>query len=196
MIGSIRQRRWLWRLAIAFGLVLGTVAPRVQAQDTGLPGPFTGLSQSGSDETSGGRSGTSGYVENAIPQTMFRMRYDSARNDNRPDRAEFFYSQYRQQTITAGGINYVNTPVSGRTASGGGGKGGGKGRDDTLTQPGDVIGNPNARGLPKAETRVDYQDVSAYAEWAPSKRFSVFVEDHPGAFSIRSKTIMPTASPT
>jgi hypothetical protein len=32
-----------------------------------------------------------GYIDNAVPYTMFRLRYDAAYRDNRPDRAEFFY---------------------------------------------------------------------------------------------------------
>jgi hypothetical protein len=32
-----------------------------------------------------------GYIDNAVPKTMFRLRYDAAYDDNRPDRAEFFY---------------------------------------------------------------------------------------------------------
>jgi hypothetical protein len=31
------------------------------------------------------------YIDNAIPRTLFRLRFDAARDDNRPDRAEFFY---------------------------------------------------------------------------------------------------------
>jgi hypothetical protein len=34
-----------------------------------------------------------GYIDSAIPRTQFRVRYDSAYRNNRPDRAEFFYPQ-------------------------------------------------------------------------------------------------------
>ena len=34
-----------------------------------------------------------GYIDSAIPQTRFRLRFDAAYNDNRPDRAEFFYAK-------------------------------------------------------------------------------------------------------
>jgi hypothetical protein len=34
-----------------------------------------------------------GYIDNAVPVTMFRLRYDSAYRNNRPDRAEFFYAK-------------------------------------------------------------------------------------------------------
>ena len=41
---------------------------------------------------SGGRNlPAEGYIDLAVPQTMFRLRYDSAYRNNRPDRAEFFY---------------------------------------------------------------------------------------------------------
>ena len=36
-------------------------------------------------------SSAAGYVESAIPVTQFRLRYDSMYDDNRPDRADFFY---------------------------------------------------------------------------------------------------------
>lgn len=35
--------------------------------------------------------GLGGYIDNAVPVTMFRLRYDAAYGNNRPDRAEFFY---------------------------------------------------------------------------------------------------------
>jgi hypothetical protein len=34
-----------------------------------------------------------GYIDNAVPMTMFRLRFDAAYDDNRPDRAEFFYAK-------------------------------------------------------------------------------------------------------
>jgi len=34
-----------------------------------------------------------GYIDNAIPRTQYRFRYDSAYRNNRPDRAEFFYAK-------------------------------------------------------------------------------------------------------
>src|SRR5437016_4980816 len=33
-----------------------------------------------------------GYIDSAIPRTLFRIRADSAFDDTRPDRAEFFYA--------------------------------------------------------------------------------------------------------
>jgi hypothetical protein len=67
--------------------------------------------------------------------------------------------------------------------TGGGGGGGGPGpnpnrRNDNLVfaNPGDVIGNPAARGLPRPETRIDYQDLSGMLEVAVNDRLSGFVE--------------------
>ncbi|MCI0682027.1 MAG: hypothetical protein L0Y71_07985 [Gemmataceae bacterium] len=34
-----------------------------------------------------------GYLDNALPQSHFRLRYDSAYDNNRPDRAEYFYAK-------------------------------------------------------------------------------------------------------
>lgn len=39
----------------------------------------------------GGSFSAAGYIDSAIPVTMFRLRFDAAYDDNRPDRAEFFY---------------------------------------------------------------------------------------------------------
>lgn len=74
-----------------------------------------------------------GYIDNAVPFTHFRLRFDSAFRGNRPDRAEYFYAKCG----CFGG---------------------------------------NAKGPPLPETSVDYQDLSAYLEYAMSDRFSLFVE--------------------
>jgi hypothetical protein len=34
-----------------------------------------------------------GYIDYAVPMSQFRLRFDAAYNDNRPDRAEFFYAK-------------------------------------------------------------------------------------------------------
>ncbi|HMC63973.1 MAG TPA: hypothetical protein VKI65_03465 [Gemmataceae bacterium] len=38
-------------------------------------------------------SSSVGYIDPALPQTMFRFRFDAAYRNNRPDRAEFFYAK-------------------------------------------------------------------------------------------------------
>src|SRR5262249_17955563 len=71
-----------------------------------------------------------GYIDNAIPGSLFRLRYDDGFNDRRPTRAEFFYPK----------------------------------------------GAPKGPGLPEPEARVDFQDISAYLEYAPTDRLSGFVD--------------------
>jgi hypothetical protein len=41
----------------------------------------------------GPSAGLGGYIDNAVPVTQFRMRFDSAYGSNRPDRAGFFYAK-------------------------------------------------------------------------------------------------------
>jgi hypothetical protein len=72
-----------------------------------------------------GTESSVGYIDSAIPRTWARLRFDAAYDDNRPERAEFFYP---------------------------------------------------AAGPPLAETRVDYQELSAYFEAAVSDRLSGFVQ--------------------
>src|SRR5262249_26878775 len=110
--GCMRSRHWPAAfVCVAIGILPGVT----RAQGTSGP--------SSSDSRVG-------YIDNAIPGTLFRLRYDDAFNDRRPSRAEFFYP---------------------RSA-------------------------PLGPGLPKPEPRVDYQELSAYLEYAPSARFSGFVE--------------------
>src|SRR6266478_7727530 len=86
----------------------------------------------GAQGTSGPSSSDSrvGYIDNAIPGTLLRFRYDDSFNDRRPTRAEFFYPK----------------------------------------------GAPSGPGLPEPEPRVDFQELSAYLEYAPCERFSGFLE--------------------
>jgi hypothetical protein len=71
-----------------------------------------------------------GYIDNAIPGNQFRLRYDAAYDDRRPNRAEFFWPK----------------------------------------------GAPLGPGVPRPETNVDYQDLSADLEFALTRRLSTFVE--------------------
>jgi hypothetical protein len=94
---------------------------------------------------------TGGYIDSAIPRTYFRVRYDDAYDDNRPDRAEFFYAK-------PGGFARLphNNPLFDPTARG----------------PAHPHFFPNIIGDP----RVDYQEVSAYLEVAPRPNLSAFIE--------------------
>src|SRR5262245_14319131 len=62
---------------IALLLLLASAAPCL-AQGTSGP------------QVSGSRAG---YVDSAIPGDLFRFRYNSSYDDNRPSRAEFFWPQ-------------------------------------------------------------------------------------------------------
>ncbi len=53
------------------------------------PTPSFGSAQSGAG--AGEAIALGGYIDNARPVTMFRLRTDAAWGNNRPDRAEFFY---------------------------------------------------------------------------------------------------------
>jgi hypothetical protein len=53
------------------------------------PTPSFGSAQSGAG--AGEAIALGGYIDNARPVTMFRLRADAAYRNNRPDRAEFFY---------------------------------------------------------------------------------------------------------
>jgi len=108
---------------------------------TPLTGPGgTGGAMGSSAVSFGGLEGGAGtpstiggaYIQNAAPVTMFRLRFDAGYNDNRPDRAEFFYAKCG------------------------------------------CFGTPDAHGPPLAETKVDYQELSSYLEYAITPRFSVY----------------------
>ena len=96
-----------------------------------LVGAFA-LSSAWAQGTTGPRvsDSTVGYIDNAIPGDIFRLRFDAAYDFTRATRAEFFYARP----------------------------------------------HPLGPGLPRPEPRIDYQDLSAYLEIAPSDRLSAFVE--------------------
>jgi hypothetical protein len=87
----------------------GTVAPPL-AGTPGAPGMGTtegavppggaGQAETGVDvaaqqgfggSTVGGPTTAAGYVDSAIPLSQYRLRFDAGYDDNRPDRADFFY---------------------------------------------------------------------------------------------------------
>jgi hypothetical protein len=84
-----------------------------------------------------------GYVDFAVPITQFRLRFDAAYDNNRPDRAEFFY---------------------------------GKCGCFATLPPSNAKFDPRAPGPPLLETRVDYQEIRPYLEYALTNRFSAFIE--------------------
>jgi hypothetical protein len=58
--------------------------------DTGASSTDLGFSSSGGAAVGGERSAVN-YIDSAIPMSMVRFRFESAYDDNRPDRGEFFY---------------------------------------------------------------------------------------------------------
>jgi hypothetical protein len=60
------------------------------ASETGGTAPS---SEAGGAALGAGTFSATGYIDNAIPFTHFRLRFDAAYGDNRPDRAEFFYPE-------------------------------------------------------------------------------------------------------
>jgi hypothetical protein len=64
--------------------------PLPVAQPNPQPPDFGGLT-GGADI--GPTVGLNGYIENAAPTTMARLRFDAGYGNNRPDRGEFFYAK-------------------------------------------------------------------------------------------------------
>ncbi len=77
-----------WRVSLALCLASLAAPPAVYAQGTSRP------------TTSDSRDG---YIDDAIPGDQFRLRFDATSDDNRPNRAEFFWPQ--------GGIHGPGTPL-------------------------------------------------------------------------------------
>lgn len=109
--------------------------------------------------------GGGGYIDNAVPVTMFRLRYDAAYGNNRPDRAEFFYAKCGCFRNPA---NFPNAQTPGVP---------GPGFDPTARGPGS-----------SPETNVDYQELTPYFEFAANPRLSFFA-------SIPVRFLNPTVDP-
>jgi hypothetical protein len=89
-----------------------------------------------------------GYLDVPVPISTFRIRYDAAFNLNRPDRAEYFYGAWQELGFHPHGI-----------------------------QGNGVFFDPKAKGPDLLPTNVDYQQPTAYMEFAtPNHRWSGFVE--------------------
>jgi hypothetical protein len=87
-----------------------------------------------------------GYLDSAIPETMFRLRFDAASGMNSFDRAEYYFASWRELSFHIHGIN-----------------GGGLFFDKT------------ARGTPLFVGDINWQEASGYLEYAFTKRFSMFI---------------------
>lgn len=109
---------------------------------------FAGLSSGAGVGASASLAAPGGYLDSAIPKTLFRLRYDAAFNINRPDRAEYFYATWKELSFHPHGV------------TGGGG----------------IFFDPNAQGPTQLPAHVNFQEVSAYFEYAFANRLSAFVE--------------------
>ncbi len=123
-IRSFRVRRAC--VASAFAVLAGLTSIQAGAQTP----PTAPGSSSNDDEPINVGDSPVGYIDNAIPGTQFRLRFDAALNNERPSRAEFFWAR--------------NAPAG--------------------------------PGVTKPETGVDYQDISAYFEYALDRCTSIFGE--------------------
>jgi hypothetical protein len=105
-------------------------------------------------ETAGLAAGADpgGYLDPAIPRTMFRLRYDAGFNMNHPDRATFFYGTWQELSFHPHGILRQDGAFGG------------------------VLFDPRARGPVALPGKIDYQEVSPYLEVAANDRLSAFVE--------------------
>ena len=75
--------------------VPGTAVPQPGTPGTTppVPTPNADLPSFQFGARGGPTVGLGGYIDNAVPNTQFRLRYDSAYDNNRPDRGEFFYAK-------------------------------------------------------------------------------------------------------
>jgi Putative MetA-pathway of phenol degradation len=92
-----------------------------------------------------------GYLDDAIPRTQFRLRYDDQLNINRPDRAEYLYGTWKELSFHEHGILKNGVFVG-------------------------VFFDPNAQGPVQSSGQLNVQQLSGYLEYAVNKRLSGFVD--------------------
>lgn len=126
----------------------GTTMPGGPAPEAGVATPSFGSQMAGAGlgQTSS-LAAPGGYLDNPIPITMFRMRYDNAWNINRPDRNEVLWPAWGELGFHPHGVN---------------------GNGAFLSR--------NPRGPDEIFRRFDYQELSPYFEFAANSRLSGFVE--------------------
>jgi hypothetical protein len=115
------------------------------------PEPSQVVSSAGLGESAASGRSYAAYIDNAVPMTMYRLRFDSGFDMNRPDRNEFFYAKcgcFNVPVVTdpraAGPVTAAINPATGKTV-----------------------------GL--ANSNVDFYTLSNYLEVALDKQFSAFV---------------------
>ncbi len=93
-----------------------------------------------------------GYIDDAIPQTLFRLRYDDRFGINRFDRAAYMYGTWREGSFHPHALVGSNGTIHG------------------------TFLDPKATGPQIGSDDIDDQTLSAYTEFAFSQRASVFVD--------------------
>jgi hypothetical protein len=89
-----------------------------------------------------------GYIDYAIPRNRFRLRYDSAFDVNRPDRATYIYGAWQELSFHPHAVRGTGQPIF----------------------------DGGARGPEQLGTEVNYQEPSAYFEFATkNNRLSAFI---------------------
>jgi hypothetical protein len=102
-----------------------------------------------------------GYIDAALILNQFRLRYDAAYDDNRPDRAEFLYAKCGCFRNIAAAFNDPRNTAA-FVARG-------------LIPDGKAAG-PAIGASTLSETNVDFQDITGYLEVALNPNFSGFIE--------------------
>lgn len=124
----------------------GTTPPSDQNLDLNAPDlPSEQASAAGTGQVALAAPG--GYLDNPIPITTFRLRFDAAYGMNHPDRAEYFYGAWGELGFHPHGIQ-------------------GKG----------VFFDPHAIGPVVLPSNVNFQQPDMYLEYAFLNRFSAFVD--------------------
>ncbi|MFL5246147.1 MAG: hypothetical protein ACJ8FY_29105 [Gemmataceae bacterium] len=88
------------------------ISPSIPS-DSGTSAAAPALSPGLTAAVGGGRVALTnvGYIDSAIPQSMFRTRFDAAYDNNRPDRAEFFYPKCGCFLQTGPGVRAPGPPL-------------------------------------------------------------------------------------
>jgi hypothetical protein len=119
-------------------------------QNTAPNQPSPDLNFAGSEGLASGAqnfAAAGGYIDDPMPRTNLRLRYDAGFGMNRPDRAEFFYAAWKELSFHPHAV-----------------------------QGGGVFFDAKARGPEIISSNLDFQEASAYGEYAFSNRFSAFAD--------------------
>jgi hypothetical protein len=114
------------------------------------------------------------YIDSAIIRSRFRMRYNSSYDLNSPDKAEFFYAKCG---CFGNPVNFLqpNGVFNPQLALAHGYDPKSRGPQHGIVgAPGTQLNRFSTNF--KGENRIDYQEMSAYFEYASTRNFSTFIE--------------------